>query len=255
MAKIIAFTNQKGGVGKTTTACAFASMFASKGKRVLAVDLDPQGNLSFTFGAHQENLTIHDVLLGKASIHEAIVTTNTCDVIPANILLSGLDLELKETGREFTLKNKLSSLLRFYDYIIVDTPPALNLLTINAYTAADHLIIPMTAEILSLQGVSQIKDTIFAVKKFFNKDLDLKGILLTKYNSRALLSKEVWEMASFIAKQLDTIVINAKISNSVSAAEAPAHCQSVVTYEPNCAASKDYFKAAKELYPEVFLSE
>ncbi len=251
MAKIIAFTNQKGGVGKTTTACAFSAILASRGKKVLAIDLDPQGNLSFTFGVHNEKITIHDVLLGKNSIHEAIYTTETCDVIPSNIILSGLELELKQVGREFALKEKLKFISRFYDYIIIDTPPALSLLTINAYTAADDLIIPMTAEILSLQGVSQIKDTIKAVKKHYNTELNLKGILLTKFNPRAQLSEDVLEMVSILAKQLGTTVISSKISVSVAAAEAPAHMQSVVTYSPRCLASKDYIRATAELYPET----
>ncbi len=250
MAKIIAFTNQKGGVGKTTTACAMCGGLASKGKKVLAIDLDPQGNLSFSLGAEDSEITIHDVMTGRASIHEALVTTDTCDVIPSNIILSGIELELTQARREYVLKDKLSPILRFYDYIIIDTPPALSILTINAYACADDLIIPMTAEILSLQGISQIKNTITAVKKYFNSNLSLKGILLTKFNNRMLLSKEVEEMASVIASQLGTVVLNTKISNCIAIAEAPAHKKTIIKYSPRCSGSKDYLKLINELYEE-----
>lgn len=250
MAKVIAFTNQKGGVGKTTTAAAFCGVLVSKGKKVLAIDLDPQGNLSFSLGADYESYTIHDVLIGKLSIHEAIQTTPNCDVIPANILLSGLELELSNVGREYILKERLAPILKFYDYIIIDTPPALSILTINAYTACNDLIIPMTPEILSLQGIAQLKDTIIAVKKYYNKGLSLRGILLTKYNERMLLTKEVEELASIVARQLGSVVLNTKISVSVAAAEAPAHQMSIVRYAPRTKASRDYVRLIDELYKE-----
>lgn len=248
MAKVIAFTNQKGGVGKTTTAAAFCGVLSAKGKKVLAIDLDPQGNLSFSLGANYEGLTIHDVLVGKISIHEAIQTTSNCDVIPANILLSGLELELSSMGREYVLKEKIAPIKKFYDYIIIDTPPALSILTINSYTACNDLIIPMTPEILSLQGISQLKDTIVAVKKYYNKSLNLRGILLTKYNERMLLTKEVEELASIVAGQLGSKVLDTRISISVAVAEAPAHQMSIVKYSPRSKASKDYVKVVDELY-------
>lgn len=250
MAKVITFTNQKGGVGKTTTTAAFGGAFVAKGKKVLAIDLDPQGNLSFSLGADDEGYTIHDVLLGKIPIHEAIQTTKNCDVIPSNILLSGLELELSTVGREYVLKEKLAPIMKFYDYIVIDTPPALNILTINSYTACNDLIIPMTPEILSLQGIAQLKDTIIAVKKYYNKSLNLRGILLTKYNERMLLTKEVEELASIVAKQLGSEVLNTKISISVAVAEAPAHKMSIVKYAPRVKASRDYVKAVDELYGE-----
>lgn len=252
MAKVIAFTNQKGGVGKTTTASAFCGGLVSKGKKVLAIDLDPQGNLSFSFGADDDGYTIHDVLVGKVSILEAIQTTKNCDIIPSNILLSGLELELTSVGREYVLREKLAPIMKFYDYVIIDTPPALSILTINAYTACSDLIIPMTPEILSLQGIAQLKDTIVAVKKYYNKSLNLRGILLTKYNERILLTKEVEELASIVAKQLGTVVLNSKIAISVSVAEAPAHGMSIVKYAPRAKASRDYIKAIEELYKGDF---
>ncbi len=248
MATIIAFTNQKGGVGKTTTAAAFCGVLAEKGKRVLAIDLDPQGNLSFTLGANDDSVTIHDVLLDKVPVSEAIQTTDNCDVIPSNILLSGLELELKSVGREVILKNKLHFISKFYDYIIIDTPPALGVLTINAYTACDDIIIPMTAEILSLQGVSQLKDTIIAVKKYYNANLVVKGIILTRCNQRTVLSKEVQELASVVATQLGSKVLKRKISVGVSVAESPAHQMSIVKYDPKSKPAKDYVSVVNELY-------
>jgi len=252
MAKVIAFTNQKGGVGKTTTASAFCGGLVSKGKKVLAIDLDPQGNLSFSFGADDDGYTIHDVLVGKVSILEAIQTTKNCDIIPSNILLSGLELELTSVGREYVLREKLAPIMKFYDYVIIDTPPALSILTINAYTACSDLIIPMAPEILSLQGIAQLKDTIVAVKKYYNKSLNLRGILLTKYNERILLTKEVEELASIVAKQLGTVVLNSKIAISVSVAEAPAHGMSIVKYAPRAKASRDYIRVIEELYKGDF---
>lgn len=250
MAKVITFTNQKGGVGKTTTAAAFCGAFVAKGKKVLAIDLDPQGNLSFSLGADDDEYTIHDVLIGKVSIHEAIQTTHNCDVIPSNILLSGLELELSSVGREYILKEKLAPIMKFYDYIVIDTPPALSILTINSYIACNDLIIPMTPEILSLQGIAQLKDTIIAVKKYYNKSLNLRGILLTKYNERILLTKEVEELASIVAGQLGSSVLKTKISVSVAVAEAPAHKMSIVRYAPRVKASRDYVKVVDELYGE-----
>ena len=161
MAVVIAITNQKGGVGKTTTCAAFCGGLTESGKSVLAIDLDPQGNLSFSLGADaEESYTMYDVFKGNCTVKEAIQCTDNCDVIPANILLSGCELELTGVGREYLLREALSDVMDDYDYIMIDTPPALSILTINAYTAADKLIIPMIAEILSLQGIAQLKETI-----------------------------------------------------------------------------------------------
>lgn len=251
MATVIVVTNQKGGVGKTTTCAALTGIFRSRGKRVLAIDMDPQGNLSFSLGAEDEGYTIHDVMTGKCSIRQAVKTTHICDVITSNILLSGSELELTSERREFILKEILQTVKNDYDYIIIDTPPALSILTINAYTAADDLIIPMTPEILSLQGIAQLRETILAVKKYYNKKLNIRGILLTRYVQKQTLAREVEEMVQIVAEQLHTKVLDVKISTSVAVAEAPAHQEVITTYSPNCRAARDYVKLAELLYPEI----
>ena len=251
MATVIVVTNQKGGVGKTTTCAALAGIFRSRDKRVLAIDMDPQGNLSFSLGADDDGYTIHDVMTGKCGIRDSIKTTHICDVITSNILLSGSELELTSARREFILKDLLRLVRVGYDYVIIDTPPALSILTINAYTAADDLIIPMTPEILSLQGIAQLRETILAVKKYYNKRLNIRGILLTKYVKKQALAQDVEEMVEIVAEQLQTRVLETKISVSVAVAEAPAHQEVITTYSPGCRAAKDYVKLAESLYPEI----
>ena len=248
MAKIIAITNQKGGVGKTTTSCALIGSITEMGKKALGIDLDPQGNLGFSLGLDIENsLTIYEVLKLQKPIEDAIQKTEYGDVVPSNILLSGAEFEFNKPGREFLLKNVLKSVLDNYDYIIIDTPPALNILTVNAYVAADSLIIPMIPEILSLLGVSQLKETISSVKNFYNPKLEILGILLTKYNKRVNLTHEVEDMASQIAKQLETKVIDVRIRNSIVAAEAPAHGEPITVYAPKSNPAIDYGQLVKEI--------
>lgn len=248
LAKIIAITNQKGGVGKTTTCSALCGGLVKLKQRVLAIDLDPQGNLSFSLGVDaDDSFTIYDVLKGNCELCDAIQHGGVCDVVPSNILLSGLELEMTGVGREYVLREQLSVISDKYDYIILDTPPALSVLTINAYTASDELVIPMLCEILSLQGIAQLKQTIFAVKRYYNKDLCVRGILLNKYNPRFTLTKEVEELAGMIAQQLETVIFKSRISSSVSIAEAPAHGESIVTYAPRSRSVKEYMAFVEEL--------
>ncbi len=248
MAKIIALTNQKGGVGKTTTCCSICGGLAHAGKKVLAIDLDPQGNLSFSLGVEAEDCyTIYDVFKGNCDISDAIQHGDICDVIPSNILLSGVELELTGVGREYILREQLETIREEYDFIILDTPPALSVLTINAYTAADELVIPMLCEILSLQGIAQLKQTIFAVQRYYNKDLTVGGILLNKYNPRLTLTRDVEDLANVIAEQLNTRIYKSRISTSVSIAEAPAHGESVITYSPKSKAAAEYLTFIEEL--------
>ncbi|MEG0689251.1 MAG: ParA family protein [Hungatella sp.] len=248
MATIIALTNQKGGVGKTTTACALADGLAAKGKKVLGIDLDPQGNMGFSLGLDIENChTLYDVFKKVVPARQAIQHTDCCDMISSDIMLSSVELEFNGAGREFLLRNAIADVAADYDYIVIDTPPSLNILTVNAYVVANHLIIPMSPEILSLLGVAQIKETVDNVRASFNPNLNVLGILLTKYNRRTLLAQEVSEMADNIAKQLNTVVFQRKIRTSVAAAEAPAHGESILTYAPKSNPAFDYSGLISEI--------
>lgn len=248
MSTIIAITNQKGGVGKTTTSSSLIGSLTSLGKKVLGIDLDPQGNLGFSLGLDIEDcLTIYEVLKAQCLIGKAIKHTEFGDIIPSNILLSSAELEFSRPGREFLLKNALEPIVDIYDYVIIDTPPALNVLTVNAYVAANSLLIPMIPEILSLLGVSQLKETIDTVKRFYNSQLNVLGILLTKYNKRVNLTHEVEDMAQQIAEQLETNIIDVKIRNSIVVAEAPAHGESLLKYAPSSKPAADYSSLALKL--------
>ena len=253
MATVIALTNQKGGVGKTTTSGALAAGLASfYDKKVLAIDLDPQGNLGFSLGLDiEDGYTIHDVLKGTVSMKDAIRSVNGCDIVTSNILLSSAELDFAGANRELLLKSALDSVLNDYDYIIIDTPPALNILTVNAYAVADHLIIPMAPEVLSLLGLTQLKETVDSVRQSVNPHLNVLGILLTKYNRRTLLAKEVSELAENIATQMDTCVFDAKIRPSVSAAEAPAHGESIFEYSPRSNPAADYREFITEVLHRI----
>ena len=248
VAKVIAITNQKGGVGKTTTCAALCGGLTERGYRVLAIDLDPQGNLSFSLGTDaDDSFTMYDIFKGNCDLTDAVQNGGVCDVIPSNILLSGVELELTGVGREYILREQLETVADEYDYIVLDTPPALSVLTINAYTAADEIVIPMLCEVLSLQGIAQLQDTIFAVQRYYNKELSVQGILLNKYNPRFTLTREVEEMANMIAERLHTTIFNAKISTSVCIAEAPAHGESIMTYSPRSKAAAEYNALIDEL--------
>ena len=240
MANVITVTNQKGGVGKTTTASALICGLKQRGARVLGIDLDPQGNLGFTLGLNiGENYTICDVLKGSVPIEKAIVSTEHGDIIPSDISLSAAEFEFPATNREFMLDHCLRAVRSKYDFIIIDTPPSLNILTVNAYVASDSLIVPMEAEILSLVGVTQLQETIETVRDSFNPHLKVLGILLNKFNFRFNLSKEVLELAEQVAEQLDSQVFDVKIRRGVGVAMAPAHGQSVVTYAPTSKPARD----------------
>ena len=248
MSEVIVITSGKGGVGKTTSTATLISGLTANQHKVLGIDLDPQGNLGFSLGIEIENCqTIYEVFKGQSSVHSVIQHTEFGDIIPSNILLSSAELEFNRSGREFMLKNIIDSLKNQYDYIVIDTPPALNILTVNAYVTSNSLIIPMIPDILSLLGISQLKETIDTVKKFYNPKLKVLGVLLTKYNGRTNLAKEVEEMAQQIANQLDTIVFSSKIRNGVVVAEAPAHGESLLKYAPKSNPCLDYMEFISEI--------
>ncbi len=255
LSTIIAVTNQKGGVGKTTTSSSLLAALHQRGFRVLGIDLDPQGSLGFCLGLDIENCaTVYDVMKGAKAIGEVIVETECGDILPSNILLSGAELEFNRPGREFLLKNQLKDVQDDYDFVIIDTPPALNILTVNAYVAADSLIIPMAPEILSLLGISQIRETIETVRRCYNPNLKVLGILLNKFNPRLNLNREVLDLSEQIASQLDSRVFNAKIRASVAVAEAPAHGESVLTYAPSSKPALDFQALLNELLNQRLIS-
>lgn len=248
MAKVISISNQKGGVGKTTTTCNLAAGLTKKGFRVLVIDLDAQGNLGFSVGADIDTCaTIYDVLKGSAKIQFAIQKLDTADMITSSILLSGIELEFTNTGREFLLKEAMKPVLDHYDYILLDTPPALGILTINAFTASNTIIVPMLSDIFSLQGIAQLYETYERVKKYCNPNLTIAGILLTKYNPRTHLSREIRGTAELIAEDLDIPLFESTIRNSVVASEAQSVQQNILEYAPKNNISKDYLQFTNEL--------
>ena len=253
MAVSIVLTNQKGGVGKTTTSGAIAAGLFKKGKKVLSVDLDPQGNLGFSLGMNiEDGHTMYEVLKKEIPVREAIRTSDEYgDVLTSNILLSEAELILKGENRQLVLKQVLKEVGDDYDYIIIDTPPSLNILTVSGYAAADYLIIPMAAEILSLVGLVQLKETIEAVQNSVNPSLQVLGILLTRYSQRTNLARDVQDMAKTVAFQIGTEIFDAKIRTGVSVAEAPAHGISILDYSPRSNPSKDYREFIDELLHKI----
>lgn len=252
MAHTIVLTNQKGGVGKTTTSAALAAGLARKRKRVLAVDLDPQGNLGFSLGMDiEEGPTIYEALQGKIPVYDAIQRIDDIDIIQSNILLSSAEVTLKGDKRELLLKNLLVPVERLYDFIIIDTPPAFNILTLNGYSAANYLIIPMSAEILSLVGLVQLKETYESIRKTVNPNLGLMGIILTKFEKRRRLSRDVQDMAETVAGQLGTKVFGTVIRNGVAAAEAPAHGENIFEYSPRSNPARDYAAFVDEVLQTI----
>ena len=250
MSVIITISNQKGGVGKTTTSAALASGLSLAGYRVLGIDLDPQGNLGFCLGAEDFSYTILDVVKGTVSAEEAFCHGEVCDFLPSDITLSS-GLPKSGSQNQSILRDIIRPLQVRYDYIIIDTPPALNLLTVNAYTASDYLIIPMASDILSLVGLSQLKETMESVQSSFNPSLKVLGILLTRFNKRTLLSRDVMEMAQQLASQMNTRVFDAKIRSGVAIAEAPAHGESIFSYNPRSGAVMDYGEFLQEVLHQI----
>lgn len=246
---IITVSNQKGGVGKTTTSAALAAGLSMAGKKVLCIDLDPQGNLGFCMGLDAESgYTVLDALKGEVPVGDAVLKTELCDLLSSDITLSSSGLEeVRREHRESILRDMLDPILKDYDYVVIDTPPALNLLTVNAYAVSDYLIIPMASDILSLVGLSQLRETVETVKGQLNPDLKVMGILLTRYNGRTCLARDVQEMAGQLAMQMNTQVFASKIRNGVAIAEAPAHGESIFTYNPRSAAVRDYSEFVQEV--------
>lgn len=247
MKEVIAIINQKGGVGKSTTAHALGAGLSLKGFNVLYIDLDAQGNLTYTLGATASGLNSLDLLSKAATAAEAIQNTGQGDIIAASPALAGADTVITAVGKEYRLKEAIEPLKEKYDYIIIDTPPALGILTINALTACTGAVIPAQADIYSLQGISQLHSTIQTVKQYCNPSLKVKGIVLTRYSSRAILSREVAEMIEETAKRLDTKLYNTSIRENIAVKEAQARQQDIFTYSPKSNAAEDYKALVDEI--------
>ena len=260
MSRIIAFANQKGGVGKTTTCVNMATFMALMGKKVLLVDLDPQGNATSNLGFEKGNKinSIYQVMAEEKQVQEAIYETKVknLSIIPANIDLAGVEVELVYMkSREYVIKNIFDKIKNNYDYITIDCPPSLGLLTINAFTAADAVIIPIQCEFFALEGLSQLMNTVRLVKKKLNPDIAIDGVVLTMRDTRSNLGKQV---AGEIRKFFADSVFETTIPRNVRLAEAPSYGEPIYVYDKSCVGSKaykmlteEYFERQKDKYLKI----
>jgi len=253
MREIIAIINQKGGVGKSTTALSLGRAFILKGFKVLFVDLDAQRNLSHTMRADAAaaNLTSYEVLTGSAKASEAIRNPSPGDLIAGSPSLSAADSVIVETGREYRLKKALGEIKSNYDYVIIDTPPALGILTINALTACTGVIIPAQADTYSVTGIDRFYKTISAVREYTNPDLKIMGILITRYNSRIIVSREIADSIDAKARKLGTKLYGTKIRESAAVRESQLMLTDIFDYAPASNAALDYMQIAEEIVGET----
>lgn len=249
MGKILAITNQKGGVGKTTTAINVAAALAANDLRILVIDSDPQGNATTGMGATKDSdrPSLYQVLLGSAEIADAILHTgfDGLDLVPGDKNLVGANLELVDTPRrEFRLHDKMNAIRALYDFILIDCPPALDLLTLNALIAADSVLVPIQCEFFALEGISELMDTIERIRQSFEHPLEIEGILLTMFDDRTNLTRQVaQDLRDFFRDQ----VFETVIPRSIRLAEAPSHGQSILAYDVRSRGAESYIRLAKEI--------
>lgn len=247
--RIIAIANQKGGVGKTTTAVNLGACMASLGKRVLLIDIDPQGNTTSGLGVNKADVRycVYDIIINDVPMEEAILATglDKLSVLPATIQLAGAEIELVPTiSREVRLRRAVQSLRHLYDYIVIDCPPSLGLLTVNALTAADSVLIPIQCEYYALEGLSQLLNTIRLVQKHLNTSLEVEGVLLTMLDARTNLGLQVIED---VKKFFRDKVYHTVIPRNVRLSEAPSHGEPIIHYDPRSKGAETYMDLAKEV--------
>ena len=249
MAKVVSFSNQKGGVGKTTSCVNISAQIANKGKKVLMIDMDPQGNATSGLGIQKSKVknTIYDVIIGKCNISDAIIKTRfkNLSVVPANIELAGAEIELQELDENLNFTEiALDSIKEDYDYIFIDCPPSLGMLTVKALSVSDGVVIPMQCEFYSLEGMSQLLNTVKRIKTLYNPTLQVVGILLTMYNGRLTLTGQVVaELKKYYADKLFKV----PISRTVRISEAPGYGEPICYHDPYGKGSLEYAAVAKEL--------
>ena len=249
MGKTIAIANQKGGVGKTTTSINLSASLAAKGKKVLVIDTDPQGNTTSGFGVEKNDLdnTVYELMLSECSIKECILNDviDGVSIIPSNVNLAAAEIELIGVDRkEYILKREVEWIKDGFDYIIIDCPPSLSMLTINAMTTADTVLVPIQCEYYALEGLSQLIHTINLVKERLNPDLDIEGVVFTMYDSRTNLSMQVVEN---VKSNLSQKVFQTLIPRNIRLAEAPSYGMPINDYDPKSAGAEAYMQLAEEV--------
>ena len=249
MGRIISIANQKGGVGKTTTAINLSACLAESGKKVLTIDTDPQGNTTSGLGVDKDELenTVYELMLDECTIKESLVKTEfeNLDLIPSNVNLAGAEIELLGINeKEYILKNAVDYIKDDYDFVIIDCPPSLNMLTVNALTTANTVLVPIQCEYYALEGLSQLLHTISLVKERLNENLQIEGVVFTMYDARTNLSLQVVEN---VKNNLDTTIYKTIIPRSVRLAEAPSHGLPINKYDSRSTGAESYRMLAKEV--------
>lgn len=244
MSKIISISNHKGGVGKTTSTINIGAGLCSLGKKVLLIDLDPQANLSQSLGLIDQERNIYGALRGEYKL-QPIEIVKGLDVIPSTLDLSGAEIEMSgEAGREYILKELIEPIRAFYDYILIDSPPSLGLLTLNSFVASDEVFIPLQAQFLALQGLTKLLEVIDKIQKRLNKELRVGGVFITQYDSRKVLNRDV---LNTIEAHFKEKVFNTKIRDNIALAEAPAQGVDIFRYNPKSYGAEDYLNLSKEI--------